>query len=158
MPLLSALLVAAQALTLPAPASRVCLAVNVVDPAPERVSRTRSFSARETVELELRAWLHPRLSGEHTLQLKLFTPGGYLYQEITVPYRRDAARRDFGRRHEDDARQSRRRRPFGRVTARLPVAGTAITLGSLYGGWTVVPYLDDGSAPCGRSRRFVIKR
>jgi hypothetical protein len=164
MPLLSAVLVAAQALTLPAPASPTCSVIDVVDPAQERPSRTRVFFARETVDLELRVRLHPRLSGDHVVRLRLFTPAGFFYQEITVPYRPDAAARDLERRQEYDAArsmpegQARRRRPPGQVAARLPVAGTAITLGSLYGRWTVVPFLDDDDAPCGRSRRFVIER
>jgi len=164
MPLLSALLVAAQALTLPAPSSRVCTAIDVVDPVQERLSRKRVFSARETVDLELRARLHPRVSGDHLLRLKLYTPGGFLYQEMTVPFRPDSAKRRRGRAAGDETTQvvpvraSRAGRRFGQVTVRLPVAGSSITLGSLYGRWTAVPYLDDEAAPCGRSRRFVIRR
>jgi hypothetical protein len=48
------------------------------------------------------------------------------------------------------------RKRYDRLTARLPVAGTSITLGSLFGRWTVVPFLDNGTAPCGKSRRFQI--
>jgi hypothetical protein len=43
------------------------------------------------------------------------------------------------------------------ATARLPVAGTSIALGSLFGEWTVVPYIDDETAPCGPSLTFEIR-
>jgi hypothetical protein len=43
------------------------------------------------------------------------------------------------------------------LDARLPVAGTSITLSSLYGRWTVQPYLDDQPDPCGPAVRFTIE-
>jgi hypothetical protein len=49
------------------------------------------------------------------------------------------------------------RRSYLQVKTRLPVAGTSISVGSLFGRWTVVPYLNDETAPCGRSRTFVIR-
>jgi len=159
-----------EARDLPGPGSRVCLAVDVVDPSEGRPGRTRVFTARETGALELRAWLHPRLSGEHTLRLKLFTPRGYLYQEIAVPVSAGSAspRRQGGgrdgvspaatRRAGGGDREDHGRRRLTPVRARLPVAGTAITVGSLLGRWRVVPYLDDQRTPCGRARRFVIER
>ena len=42
------------------------------------------------------------------------------------------------------------------VSATLPVAGTSITLSSLYGRWTVQTYLDGQPAPCGPASRFTI--
>jgi hypothetical protein len=115
------------------------------------------------------------------LRLKLFTPRGYLYQELTVPFHSDPPRRWWRWGRNNDGGESfkptrtlpgfsssvnvqktrwtwRGRRRYEQIRARLPVAGTSITLGSLYGRWTVVPYLDDETAPCGRSRRFVIRK
>jgi hypothetical protein len=43
------------------------------------------------------------------------------------------------------------------VTALLPVAGTSITLSSLYGRWTVQAYLDGQPDPCGPAARFTIR-
>jgi hypothetical protein len=43
------------------------------------------------------------------------------------------------------------------LDARLPVAGTSITLSSLYGRWTVQPYLDGRPDPCGPATRFTIE-
>ncbi len=95
------------------------------------------FSATRILELRFAA----RLSGgpklEHTLRLRLYTPGGFLYQVLAVPV---AA----GRGHRV-------------VEARLPVAGTSIMASGLYGRWRVEPRLDDSSEPCGRSRHFVIR-
>jgi hypothetical protein len=42
------------------------------------------------------------------------------------------------------------------VSARLPVAGTAIALSSIYGRWKVVPHLDGDEAPCGKVTSFSI--
>jgi hypothetical protein len=38
------------------------------------------------------------------------------------------------------------------------VAGTSITLSSIYGLWTVEPYLDARPEPCGPSTTFTITR
>jgi hypothetical protein len=43
------------------------------------------------------------------------------------------------------------------LDARLPVAGTSITLSSLYGRWTVQAYLDGQLEPCGPAVRFTIE-
>ncbi len=203
MPILPVLLAASQLAALPAPTSRVCSAVDVVAPEQRQATnenrlsekkaldqglRTRPrrvprFSARKTLDLQLRTQLKggSGLSGNHLLHLKLYTPRGYLYQTITVPFHRQprqAERRKAERRNREaldfepsrvvpgfprvlDVQRTKRVREgekrFDQVTARLPVAGTSITLGSLFGRWTVVPFLDDGTAPCGRSRRFVIR-
>jgi hypothetical protein len=42
------------------------------------------------------------------------------------------------------------------VVARLPVAGTSITLSSLYGRWRVEPSLDAQPGPCGPATEFTI--
>ncbi len=48
-------------------------------------------------------------------------------------------------------------RAYYSVSAALPVAGTSITLSSLYGRWTVQSYLDGQPAPCGPASRFTIR-
>jgi hypothetical protein len=189
MPILHALLAASQLMSVPAPSSRTCAAVDVVAPQQRRATMRRSFSAVHTLDLELRTrlWGVHRISGDHVLRLKLFTPRGYLYQEITVPFHRESSRsgkgngKDNGKGKGKDGVQGfeptrmvpgfprplkvqktegvwHGRNRFEQVSARLPVAGTSITLGSLFGRWTVVPYLDDETAPCGRPSRFVIRK
>ncbi len=178
MPILPALLAASQLAALPAPASRVCARVDVVAPDQRKATQKKKFSARKTLDLELRTRLRSRrrLSGNHLLHLKLYTPRGYLYQTITVPFYREprkAEKRDrkaleyqpsrvvAGFPRALDVQKTKRvrrgRRRLDQVTARLPVAGTSITLGSLFGRWTVVPFLDDEAAPCGSSRQFRIR-
>lgn len=189
--LVPVLLAAGQLLTIPPPSSNVCAAIDVVAPrqrmgtrraqgradgARRRANWKRVFSARETLDLELRARLRrtDSISGNETLRLKLFTPRGYLYQEITLPfYRRppdskarqsnpyEATRVVPGFSRPLDVQKARNVRRGSRrylqVETRLPVAGTSISLGSLFGRWTVVPYLNSETAPCGRSRTFVIR-
>ncbi len=178
MPSLPVLLAASQLAALPAPASRVCSAVEVVAPEQKKATKKKSFSAKKTLDLELHTYLKSKrsISGDHLLHLKLYTPRGYLYQTITVPFYRQPGKAE--KPHPEDlkfepvrvvpgfpralevqktkrARKGRKR--YDTVTARLPVAGTSITLGSLFGRWTVVPFLDNETAPCGRSRRFRIR-
>jgi len=180
------LLLASQAAAPSALTSNVCSATSVVAPG-KRLGRAPSFSASDTLDLELQVRMRRVLAGDHVLRLKLLTPRGYLYQTIAVPFRFESPhkhredKRDAGSReaaapeHGGEAtmvvpgyprplpvqtlgRTPRRRRltPDAAV-ARLPVAGTSISLGSLFGDWTVVPYLDDQTAPCGRPRTFEIR-
>jgi hypothetical protein len=188
--LVPVLLAASQLLTLPAPSSNVCAAISVVAPkqkmstkaaqkefdkARKKANKRRVFSARETLDLEIRARLRRagHLSGNETLRLKLYTPRGYLYQEMTLPFYRtpqskkerkrnpyEATRVVSGFPQPLDVQMARNvrtgRKRYLQVTTRLPVAGTSISLGSLYGSWTVVPFLNDNAAPCGQPRTFVI--
>jgi hypothetical protein len=189
--LVPALLAAGQLLSVPPPSSNVCAAIDVLAPTQElstpkarkkadaarrRANRRRAFSARETLDLVLRTRLRKErwLSGNETLRLKLFTPRGYLYQEITLPFYRTPQSSQERKSHPYEATRvvpgfprpldvqkaqnvRRGRRGYLQVDTRLPVAGTSISLGSLFGRWTVVPYLNNGAAPCGKPRTFVIR-
>jgi hypothetical protein len=178
MPILPVLLAVSQLAALPAPSSRVCKTVEIIAPQQRKATRKKSFSARKTLDLRFRTYLKSKrkISGDHLLHLKLYTPRGYLYQTITVPFYRKPRRAEKPRRGDFtfepvrvvpgfpralDVQKTKRlrrgRKRYDTVTARLPVAGTSITLGSLFGRWTVVPFLDNGTAPCGRSRRFRIR-
>lgn len=177
--LLPALLAASQLATLPAPASRVCSTVEVVAEGQRKANKKRRFSARKTLDLKLRTRLKSvkRLSGDQVLRLKLYTPRGYLYQTLTVPFYRQPRRSEkpsaellqyepmrvlpgYPRavKVQKAKRIKRGRKRFELVSTRLPVAGTSITLGSLYGRWTVVPFLNDDTRPCGMPRRFKIRQ
>jgi hypothetical protein len=79
-----------------------------------------------------------RRTRERSLQLRLYTPDGFLYQVL-------------------EAKPVPGRHATHRFEARLPVAGTSIMASGLYGRWRVVPHLDDRREPCGTSRSFVIK-
>lgn len=123
-----------------------CVTVRVgVPPGRPVASRRPTFSARQVAEIELTARGQSSLAGRG-LELRLFLPDGHLYQKLGV--RDPASSRSNGN----------RRVPAGTVaTARLPLAQTAITLSSLYGTWSVVPYLDGRPAAC-EPCRFVIRR
>jgi hypothetical protein len=144
-----------------------------------------TFSSREVLDLALRPRLRLNLEGEHVMQLRLLTPGGFLYQVITLPFV-GAATDGAGhpgwttnRAGDGDADPPPPRavpgypRPLAvqrlvpasagdaraeyELHARLPVAGTSITLSSLYGTWSVQTYLDGQAEPCGPETRFTIR-
>jgi len=175
MPILAILLAAAQ-LGGPFP---VCSGLVVAAPQLEVQPANGTFSARSVLDLEFRARLRRDLKGDHLLQLKVFTPRGYLYQVMTVAFSGSKAQAPRAQRAgattQAPALQSvpgfprplpvqalvpvnvGGQRQYQLTTSRFPLAGTSITLGSLYGRWTVVPYLDGQSAQCGPSRPFVIR-
>jgi hypothetical protein len=142
-----------------------------------------TFSSRETLDLLFRPRLMQNLQGEHLMQLKVTTPGGFLYQVLTVPFVGEA--QSGGRERPGWVTNQataaagplpprvvpgfprplevQRLVPAGggrgeyELRARLPVAGTSITLSSLYGTWSVQPYLDGAAEPCGPATRFTIR-
>jgi hypothetical protein len=148
--------------------------------------KNMTFSSRETVDLLLRPRVRQDLQGEHLMQLKVFTPGGFLYQVIAVPFVGAASPDGLERPGRTTNRAAEAAEPppsrvvpgFARplevqrltpvtsgsttraeyeLRARLPVAGTSITLSSLYGTWSVQPYLDGQARPCGPAARFTIR-
>jgi len=116
---------------------RLCQPVQVSSP--QRDGQRPSFSATEVLDLRLSTQLRRSLEGPHVLQIKVFTPRGYTYQILTLPF---ASPGTSNRLQE--------------LSATLPVAGTAITSNSLYGRWTVEPFLDGAS--CGVTRSFVLNQ
>jgi hypothetical protein len=100
--------------------------------------RRHSFRATRILDLEFETLLSGGMGPERSLQLRLYTPQGFLYQvlETTLDSRRGGKRRG---------------------EARLPVAGTSIMASGLYGHWKVVPHLDGRREPCGHGRSFVIR-
>jgi hypothetical protein len=118
-----------------------CLGVSVTSTT-QATNRSR-FSASQTPDVQITTTFPNTLTGSRRLQLRVLTPQGHLYQRFSIPFDATLPR------HERGAVRS--------VSARLPVAGTAITTNGLYGRWTVVPYLDDGAAPCAAARHFVLE-
>jgi hypothetical protein len=115
------------------------------------------------------------MRGDHLMELKVFTPGGFLYQAIALPFVGAGAPSASGA--QPAAPPSRVVPGYPRplevqrlvpvrasgargeyeLHARLPVAGTSITLSSIYGTWSVQTYLDGQAAPCGPVTRFTIR-
>lgn len=114
----------------------VCAVVEIgSDQAPRK---RRRFSATRILDLDFETHLFGRLKRERSLQLRLYTPRGFLYQVLET---------------EVDPDRGRARR----FEARLPVAGTSIMASGLYGRWRVVPHLDGERKACGPGRSFVIQ-
>jgi hypothetical protein len=114
---------------------RPCLPVQVSSP--QREGQRGTFSATEILDLRLSTQLRRQLQGSHVLQIKVFTPRGYAYQILTVPFTGTSGQ-------------------LQELSATLPVAGTAIMSNSLYGRWTVEPFLDGAS--CGVTRSFLLRQ
>jgi hypothetical protein len=121
----------------------LCEGVHVTSPQQER--KRRAFSASEARDLRITTTFPKELQGPHRLQLRVLTPQGHLYQKFSVPFDATVASEDRGP------------SPKRTIGVRLPVAGTAITTNGLYGRWSVVPYLDDGTVPCAREQQFVVE-
>jgi hypothetical protein len=94
------------------------------------------FSAATAGDLEIRLSFAPRLSGRRAV-LRLHTPKGHLYQELSVALDSNSPGR-------------------GLATARLPVSGTLIVNSSLYGRWSLATHLDGGPEACGSPSLFTI--
>jgi hypothetical protein len=108
------------------------------------------FSAARTLDLRLGAAVRSPAPGDARVELRLYTPKGHLYQTLRVTaVTTTRTSRDAG----GGAREARSAWP---LEATLPVAGTAVVNHSLYGRWTVEPYLEGHSDPCGPSLQFWI--
>jgi hypothetical protein len=99
--------------------------------------RVPSFSAARTLDLRFKAVLARAVGPEARVELRLYTPRGYLYQSLRAPAPGDGGSPA----------------PW---TATLPVAGTSIVNSSLYGEWRIEPHLDGSPRPCGPALRFRI--
>ena len=116
-----------------------CQAVQVTSP--QQASVRAVFSASEVLDLKLSTRVRRTLEGSHVLQIKVFTPRGYPYQTLSVPF---------------TAPRPGTPGPPQELSATLPVAGTAITANSLYGRWTAEPFLDGAS--CGSPKAFTLRQ
>jgi hypothetical protein len=113
-------------------------------PAP-RFRRPLHFSAAEVLDLEFQVLIRPDLLAGRSLELKILTPKGHLYQTLDLPAPSEAP----------DAEKRRSR--YRTVTARLPVAGTTIVNNSLYGTWKAEAYLAGERTACAKPRSFLIE-
>jgi hypothetical protein len=125
-----------------------CTLVWVTAPAPPGRSPSRrhplDFSASKVLDLEFWVVLpSTNATSGRSVELKLFTPSGHLYQTLAASV---AARPVAGRPPR-----------FQTVTLRLPVAGTPIVNNSLYGQWSAEAYLGGSTSPCARARKFQIR-
>jgi hypothetical protein len=115
-------------------------------------AKTRSskpkFSAAEIMDIQLQALISRKLEGHHSLEFKVYTPKGNLYQSMTLQFDADAPIPEGTR---------RRSRRYLEVNAVLPVAGTSIVTSSMYGTWKVEAFIDGNNRRCSRPRKFTIQ-
>jgi len=140
---------------------------------PGRVERP--FRATQILDLAIGAQFPRRLSGDHVMEFKVYTPNGHLYQTLTVPFTGEWRRRSGTQRwvhgyprplqeeqmrelRDEGERSAGQDSPTTRyeVEARLPVAGTWIMTNSLYGRWRVDAHLD-GAATIAGSAHFALE-
>lgn len=152
-----------------------CSIIEVTAPGVRTQPRDGRFSTLKVLDLDFETRLERPVFGEHVLRFKVVTPSGFLYQELNVPFRWPKPR--HGRKGDRDDAESvpvaasyafglpvqvlgdanaDGRRGRDTLRARLPVAGTSITMSTLYGRWTVQAFLDDRPRPCSPLRRFTI--
>jgi hypothetical protein len=148
-----------------------CSAIAVTAPGLRHQPRNFRFSTRTVLDLEFQTRLERAYHGDHVLQLKVFTPSGFLYQELSVPFTwpKPGRGRPKGKPEPvshagpsyptvqavGGAASSRSHRR-AELSARLPVSGTSITMSTLYGRWSVQAFLDGKPRPCSPVRYFTI--
>jgi hypothetical protein len=160
------------------PASQACSAIEVTAPGLRKQPRGLRFSTRQILDLEFETRLERPVYGDHLLRFKVLTPNGFLYQELTAPF--SWRKPHDGRGPQENPKAAAtltaravpgfasalpvqqlgvmsHGRPRDSVRARLPVAGTSITMSTLYGRWTVQAFLDDRERPCSAPRPFTIR-
>jgi hypothetical protein len=146
-----------------------CVGIRVTSPELQQGSRRgraggrrdASFSAAEIVDLEFQVLFPREVTGMHQLNLKVYTPQGHLYQNISVPFDAGPFEVQEESQYDRGSAGDRRRRPtkrYSMITERLPVAGTYITNHSMYGRWSVEAYLDKSLKPCCSKLDFEITR
>ena len=175
-PLAAALIpaLAAAAATAPPPlaaGAKPCLSLTAASAEEAQGAASQRFSASRTTDLTFRLYLDPALTGAHTVELRVFTPRGFLYRSLAVPVslgsgaRASAAsageeRLIAGYPHPLKVHAATRDTLAGaavqRVEVAFPVGGTDIVSNSVYGKWKVEPYLDGGATSCGPAATFRI--
>jgi hypothetical protein len=138
----------------------------------QKQSNSLRFSTKSILDLEFETRLEQPVYGEHEMRFRVFTPSGSLYQELLAPFSwpkpgrkgkgpdpasvaATSAARGLKVQQLGDV-SGRGRKTHDTLSVRLPVAGTSITMSTLYGRWTVQAFLDDRTRPCSPLRRFTI--
>ena len=155
------------------PTAHGCSAIQVTAPGLTKQPRDARFSVRNILDLDFETRLERPAYGDHVLLFKVFTPSGFMYQELSAPFtwprpgngrkgdKPDAVPVSASRTQglpvqllgESGARRGHLR---DTLHARLPVAGTSITMSTLYGRWTVQAFLDERTRPCSPPLQFTI--
>lgn len=128
------------------------------------------FSATRILDIDLWVLFNPgsanRFSGDHQVEVRIFTPHGYLYQSTAIPFTYDANGKGKQRKLEDyplpmpvrvlEPVSWSKGKELG-TSVRLPVAGTLIMSHSLYGTWKAEAYVDGDPLKCAAPASFQIR-
>ena len=128
-----------------------------------------TFSATKVVDVDFAILFTPgsvnRFADTHTVEFRIFTPRGHLYQSITIPFTSDPAAKGKRVKIEGypdpqpvslltDVTYLKNKHLLVKVA--LPVAGTPIISNSLYGQWRAEAYVDDEPVGCAKPALFTI--
>jgi hypothetical protein len=134
--------------------SNACGAIQITAPGvpaatKRRVKKLPTFSASSVLDLKIETTLSQALKGPHSVEFRLSTPNGHLYQALPATVLAPSPSSD---------RRNRRVAKQQTASAMLPVAGTTIVSSSLYGVWKVEAFLDgETSVACAKPSSFVIE-
>ena len=125
-----------------------------------------TFSATQVIDVDFSIVFTPGaakrfLDGNHTVEFRILTPRGHLYQSMTIPFTADPARKGEKVKVEGypdpmPLRVTESVDNHVRVFARMPVAGTPIITSSVYGTWTAQAYVDGETVPCAKAATFTM--
>lgn len=129
-----------------------------------------TFSATKVLDVDLFVLFTPGVvnrfsAGDHQLEVRVFTPRGFLYQSIAIPFTSDSTK--HGKPQKLDGYphakpvQGLRDVTFGKgkflgTAVRLPVGGTMISTNSLYGTWQAEAFIDGEALKCSQPATFSI--
>lgn len=146
-----------------------CLALATSSPQQAGGAFASTFSATQVIDVDLTVLFTQgvanQLSGDHVLEVRMFTPRGNLYQSIAVPFSNDRSK--TGQKNSIPGYPQpvavkvlkettfQNGRHYG-VNVTLPVAGTPILNNSLYGTWTAQAFVDGERLPCSQPTSFTI--
>jgi hypothetical protein len=146
-----------------------CLAIATSSPQQAGGAFASTFSATKVIDVDLTVLFTQgvanRYTGDHVLEVKIFTPKGNLYQSISVPFSYDKTKKGqknsvAGYPQPVDVKvltemTYQNGKQYG-VNVTLPVAGTPILNNSLYGTWTAQAFVDGDRLPCSQTSSFTI--
>ncbi len=122
------------------------------------------FSVTRTTDLTFTALFLPGFTGEHLVELRVFTPRGFLYRSMIVPAVIDGPASGTRRvpkyphpvRVKGGSKFSHQGSTLWKVDLPFPLGGTDIGKNSLYGTWKVQAHLDGSEEPCADATTFRI--
>lgn len=125
---------------------------------------TPTISSAEIIDIDFVIGFDGPLTGDHLLELRIRTPNGHIFQTLTTPITTNAQSvgetsvAGFPRPLPVQLLEpeSVRGRSLPSAEVPFPVGGTTIATNSLFGLWSVEPFLDGHSVACGEVARFIV--